>query len=29
MEMRLRLISGAQSSIRAGTYLYAMDESGT
>ena len=29
LDIRLRLISSAQESIRAGTYLYAMDESGT
>ena len=29
LDMRLRLIAGAQSSIQAGSYIYAMDESGT
>ena len=29
LDARLRLISGARESIRAGTYLYDMDESGT
>ena len=29
LDMRLRLIANAQKSIRAGTYLYAMDASGT
>ena len=29
LDIRLRLIANAQESIRAGTYLYAMDESGT
>ena len=29
LDVRLRLISGAQTSIRAGTYLYDMDDSGT